>query len=107
MFNVAEIFGNGEAGQADAETRSGRLGHLPINQCRARFLGVAGHNDTRFLEFQPQVVSFASAFADSRENGNAAVLHGHVVNQFLNQNSFADARAAKQPDFSSLQEGLN
>ena len=35
------------------------------------------------------------------------MLHGDVVDQFLNQNGFADARAAEQTDFSALQEGLD
>ena len=34
---IAEIFGNGETGEADAQTRAGRLGHLPINQRTAGF----------------------------------------------------------------------
>ena len=34
MLFVAEIFGDGESGQTDAQTRSGRFGHLSINQER-------------------------------------------------------------------------
>ena len=107
MFLVAEIFRNRQARQADAETRSGWLGHLSIDQSRAGFFGISGNDDAGFLEFQPQVVAFTRAFAYARENGNAAVLHGHVVNQFLNQNRLADARAAEQTDFSALQKGLD
>ena len=32
FFFVAEIFRNGEAGQADAQTSAGRFRHLPVNQ---------------------------------------------------------------------------
>jgi len=35
------------------------------------------------------------------------VLQRDVVNQFLNQYRFADARAAEQSDFSALQERLD
>ena len=31
-FFVAEVLGDGQAGQADAQTRSGRLGHLAVDQ---------------------------------------------------------------------------
>ncbi len=99
MLFVAEIFGDGEAGEADAKTRAGRLGHLAINQSRAGFLRISRDDDAGFLEFQPKVVAFAGTFADAREDGNAAVLHGDVVDQFLNENRFADARAAEQARF--------
>ena len=35
MFLIAEIFRNGQTSQTDAQTRSGRFGHLSVNQ-RAR-----------------------------------------------------------------------
>jgi hypothetical protein len=35
------------------------------------------------------------------------VRFGDVVNQFHNQNRFADARAAEQTDFSAAQKRLN
>src|SRR5215472_18841988 len=35
------------------------------------------------------------------------MLHGNVVDQFLNENGFADASATEQSDLSALQEGLN
>ena len=39
-FFVAEILGDGEAGQADAQTRSGRLGHLAVDQGALGFVVV-------------------------------------------------------------------
>jgi hypothetical protein len=35
------------------------------------------------------------------------VLHGHVVNQFLNQNRLANTSPAEETDFSTFQKGLN
>ena len=35
------------------------------------------------------------------------MLHGHVVNQFLDENRFADSRAPEQSNLSALQERLN
>src|SRR5690348_12739464 len=107
MFFVAEVFRNGQTGEAHAQARSGRLGHLPVNQCRARLLGVARHHDSGFLKFQPEIVPFAGALTDSRENRYATVLHGDVVDEFLNQHGLADAGSAEQPDFSAFQERLN
>ena len=95
MLFVAEIFGNRQAGQSHPQARAGRLRHLSVNQRRSRFFGIAGNHYSGFLEFQPQVVPFACSFAHSGKHGNAAVLHGHVVNQFLNQHGLAHARAAE------------
>ena len=105
-FFIAEIFRDGQAGQSDAQARAGRFRHLPVDQRGARFFRIARHDDARFLHFQPQVVAFARAFAHAGEHGHAAVLHGDVVNQLLNQNRLAHARAAEQADFAALQVRL-
>ncbi len=102
MLFVAEIFGHGQAGQADAQARPGRFGHLAIDQSGARFFGIARNDNAGLRHFQPQVVAFTGALADAGKNRNAAVLHGDVVNQFQNQNCFADARAAEEADLSAL-----
>src|SRR5208282_5479014 len=98
---------NRQAGQADAKPRTGRLGHLAVDQSAARFFRVARLDDVRFLEFEPQVVAFAGALAHSGEDGNAAVLHRHVVNQLLNQHGLADARAPEQPDLAAFEIRLD
>ena len=107
MLFIAEIFRDRQASEADAQTRARRFRHLPVNQSGAGFFRIAGNNDASFLKFQPQVISFASTLADACEDGNAAVLHGDVVDQFLNEDGLADAGAAEQSDFAALQEGLN
>ena len=107
MLFVAEIFGDRQARQADAKTRTGRLGHLAVDQSGARFFGIAGDDDAALGHFQPQVVAFAGAFAHAGENRNAAVLHGHVVNQFHDEHGLADARATEQTDLAALEVRLD
>src|SRR3984885_3100306 len=107
MFFVAEIFGDGETGQTDAQTQSGRLGHLSVDQRGARFFGIAGDDDAAFRHFKPEVVAFTGAFADTGEHRHAAVLHRDVVNQFHNQNGFADAGAAEESNLSALEVRLD
>ena len=107
MLLVAEIFRDGQAGEADAQTRPGRLGHLAVNQSRARLFRIARHDDAAFGHFQPQVVAFARAFADAREHGNAAVLHRDVVNQLHDENGLAHARAAEKTNLAALQIRLD
>jgi len=107
VFLVAEIFCDGHAREADTKTRTGRFGHLAVNQRGARFFGVSGFNDMRFGHFQPQVVSFARAFTDTGKHRQTTVLHGNVVNQLKNQHRLAHARAAEQPDFSALHVWLH
>src|SRR5579863_180175 len=70
-------------------------------------LGVSRLDNTRLTHLQPQVIAFTRALADSGKHRESAVLLGHVVNEFLNENGFAYASAAKQADFSTLQEGLD
>ena len=107
MLLIAEIFRHRQSRQSHAQTRSRRFRHLSVNQRRARFFRITGHHHAGFLKFNPQVIAFARTLAHTRKHRHAAVLHGHVVDQFLNQNRFADTRAAKQSDFSALQKGLN
>ena len=107
MLLIAEVLRHGEPRQTHTQPSSRGFCHLPIDERGARLFRIARHDHAGFLEFQPQVVSLTRALADSRENGHASVLHGHVVNQLLNQNRFADAGTAEQANFPALQEGLN
>ena len=103
VFFVAEIFGDGQPGQAHTQARSGRLGHLTVDQ-RALGLGVVVRiDDARFLHFQPQIVAFAGALAHAGEDRHAAVLHGDVVDQLHDDDGLADARAAEQSDLAAAQ----
>ena len=106
-FFIAEILGDGQAGQADAQTGSGRLGHLAVDQGALGFGVIVRIDDARFLEFEPEIVAFAGALAHAGEHRNAAVLHGEVVDQFLNDDGLADARAAEQADLAAAQVRLD
>ena len=105
-FFVAEILGDGQAGQADAQARAGRLGHLAVDQGALGFGVVVRVDDAGFLHFQPQVVAFAGALAHAGEHRNAAVLHGDVVDQLHDDDGLADAGAAEQADLAAAQIGL-
>ena len=102
---IAEIFRDGQAGQADARARAGRLVHLAEHQ---RALGAFGRAlvrilvDAGFDELVIKVVAFAGTLADAGEHRIAAVRLGDVVDQFLNQHGLADAGAAEQADLAAL-----
>ena len=68
---------------------------------------IAGHDYFGFLHFEPEVVAFAGAFADAGENGNAAVLHGYVVDELLNEHRLAHAGAAEEADLAAFQVRLH
>src|ERR1700676_3097827 len=52
----------------------------------------AARDFSAFGHFQPQIVAFARALSHAGKHGNAAVLHGHVVNQLHDEHSLAHAR---------------
>src|SRR5439155_2935372 len=60
----------------------------------------------RLLELEPEVVAFARALADAGEHRHAAVFHGDVVNQLLDDDRLADAGAAEEPDLAALEVRL-
>src|SRR5262249_8903869 len=50
---------------------------------------------------EDEVVPLAGALADAGEDGDASVLLGDVVDQLLDQNRLADARAAEEADLAA------
>ena len=105
-FDITEIFGHRQGGQAHAQPRAGRLGHLAVDERGFGLFGVAGRDDARVRHFDPQVVPFARALSHARENRNTAVLHRHVVDELLNDHRFPDARAPEQACLPAFQVGL-
>ena len=97
VLDVAEVLGDREARQADAETRSRRLVHLPVDQ--RDLVENAG-----FLELEVEVVPFARALTHAAEHRLAAVSLGDVVDQLLNDDRLADAGAAEETDLAALHE---
>ena len=103
VLGVAEVLGDGEPAQRDAQPGAGWLGHLSVDKGGSRLLELLHVDDAALLELEPQVVAFARALADAGEHRHAAVLHGDVVNQLLNDDGLADAGAAEQPDLAAAQ----
>ncbi len=106
-LRVAEVLGHGQRGERHAQARARRLRHLAVDQRRPRLRGVAGHDDAALLELEPEVVALARAFADAAEHRDTAVLQRDVVDQLLDDDGLADARAAEQADLAALQVRLD
>ena len=80
----------------------GRLVHLAEYEGDFGVFVVAFLDNARRDHFVIEVVAFAGPLANAAEHGNAAMLHRDVVDEFLNGNGLADARAAEEADFSAL-----
>ena len=106
---VAEVLGDGQAGQADAGAGARRLVHLAEHQRAFRFharIGIVRIGvDLGFDELVIEVVAFAGTLADAGEHRVTAVRLGDVVDQFLDQHGLADAGAAEQADLAALGVG--
>ena len=92
--------------KSHAQTRSGRLGHLPVDQRDFRLCPIVRIEHARLLHFHPQIVAFTRALADARKHGHAAMFQSDVVDQLHDDDGFADAGAAEQSDLSAAQIGL-
>ena len=104
---VAEILGDREAAQPDARARARRLVHLAIDQGALGALGGAAmlariDIHLGFDHFVIEIVAFAGPLAYPGEHGIAAVRLGDVVDEFHDQNRFADSGAAEEPDLAAF-----
>src|SRR5579863_1509594 len=54
-----------------------------------------------------EVVAFAGALTHAGENAIATMTFGDIVNQFLNDNGFADASTAECADLATFHEGAD
>jgi hypothetical protein len=106
-FLIAEILGDGEAGEADAQAGAGGLGHLAVNEGALGLFVIVDVDDAGLLELEPEIVAFPGAFADAGEDGDAAVLHGEVVDELLDDDGFADAGAAEEADLAAAEVRLD
>ena len=100
MLHITEVLCHGQAGQAHAHTGSWRFVHLTEDH------GGLGNN-AGLGHFVVQVVTLTGTLANAGEDGIAIVGSGDVVNQFLNQNGLANARAAEQTDLTALGIGAD
>ncbi len=94
---VAEVLGHGQPREADAKTRARRLVHLSVDE-----RDLVDHLGLGHLE--QQVVPLARALPHAREDGDAAMLPGDVVDQLLDEHGLARPRAAEEPDLPASDE---
>ena len=107
---VAEILGDGQAGEADAGARARRLVHLAEDQ---RAFGAGGRAvvlvrvlvDAGLDHLVIEVVALARALADAGEHRIAAMRLGDVVDELLDQHRLADAGAAEEADLAAARIG--
>ena len=99
MLYVTKILRHGQAGQRHPHTHAGRFVHLAEHQRRLVRHAALPH-------LVPQVVALAAALANTGKHGIAAVLHGHIMDQLLDQHGLAHARTAEQTDLAALGIGL-
>jgi hypothetical protein len=89
---IAEELGQGDAGERRALTGAGWLVHLAEHQG-----DLVQH--VPLTDIVEQVVAFARALADAREDRVAAVLFGDIPDQLLDDDGLADPGTAKDADF--------
>ncbi len=115
---VAEVFGDREGGESNAETGAGRLVHLAVHQTDAgagfqnrqsvrpslqmAFFVFLANDDVGLGHFIIEIVALAGALADPGEHRDAAVQLGNVIDQFHDNDGLADACAAESADFAAL-----
>src|SRR5271170_987388 len=104
---IAEVLGDGEAGERDAKARPRRFVHLSVDQCDLRFVQLVGFDNARVAHLVVEVVAFARPLADTREYGDAAVELGNVIDELHDDYRLAHSRAAEGPYLAALQEWTN
>jgi hypothetical protein len=97
VLDVAEIFSDSQTGKSNTQTRSGRLVHLTVNQRDVL-------ENSRFLELEVEIVSFARSLTHTAEHGFSAVTLCNVIDELLNHDGLADTGAAEESDLSTLHE---
>ncbi len=124
---VAEVLGERQARESDAGTGSGGLVHLAEHERRLAALerlvvdrvevppaglervheGLAVVEDARLEHLAHEVVALARALADAGEHRHPVVRLGDVVDQLLDEDRLADARAAEEADLAAARVGLD
>ena len=94
MHHVAEVLCDGQRRERDAGTGPRRFVHLTEDHGGLVENASVGH-------FLIKGGAFTGTLSDTGEDGVAAVPHGDVVNELLNQNGLADAGAAKEADLAA------
>ncbi len=96
--SIAEVLGDRETRETDAQTRTRRLVHLTVDQ-RARV-----RECPTSLHLEIEIVAFARALAHAAEHRLTAVSLRDVVDQLHDDDGLADAGAAEETDLTTLHE---
>ena len=122
LVPVAEIFGEGKAGERHAGTCARGFVHLAENQGDVGFLQFfvvdfgqvpaaffhifqeffAILDNARFDHFAEQVVPFTGTFTDTAEDRHTGVYLGDVVDELHDDNGLAHTGAAEQADLAAF-----
>ena len=102
---VAEVLGDGQAGQRDAGAGARGLVHLAVHEGALGAFAAALLVHAGLDHLVIEVVALAGALADAGEHRVAAVRLRDVVDQLHDQHGLADARAAEQADLAALGVG--
>mmetsp|Transcript_1101 Transcript_1101/g.2189 ORF Transcript_1101/g.2189 Transcript_1101/m.2189 type:complete len:518 (+) Transcript_1101:218-1771(+) len=102
---IAELLGDGQAGQGDPHTRTGRLVHLAVNQRDLRLFEVIGNDNAGFDHLVVEVVALTGPLTHTGEHGHTGVHLRDVVDQFHDENGLAHAGTAEEADLTTLGVG--
>ena len=97
---IAEVLCCGQAGEADAQTGSGRLVHLAVDHA-----GLV--DNARLVHLEVEVRTLTGALANAGEHGGAAVLLGQVVDELHDENGLANACTAEEAGLAAQDVGLD
>ena len=86
---VAEVFGDGEARQGDAQASAGGLIHLTVDKGNLRGAEVVLSDHARLGHFLVEIAAFSGALADAGEHRHAAVELRDVVDQLHDDDGLA------------------
>ena len=104
---VAEKFRHSQRGESDAQACTRRLVHLAENHPDFRFRQIFLVDHACFTHFFVKVVTFTRTLAYTCKHRNTTMFYGDVVDQFLDDNRLADARATECADLATLRKWAN
>ena len=87
------------AASADAQSDTGRLVHLAVDEGRLV-------DDSGLLHLEPHVGALTGPLPHAGEHGHATVLLSHPVDHLLDDDGLAHTRPAEQADLATLHIGL-
>ena len=106
-FGVAEVLGDGQRRQADAQARARRLGHLAVDQRRARLAsGRCGSMTPLSWNSSQRSLPSRVRSPTPANTDTPPCFSGDVVDQLHDDDGLADAGAAEQSDLAALQVRL-